>query len=398
MIRSRLACLCCALVGGAPWWRWTRATGSWDGHRDWLAERGVEVGGGYTLDWSSPWSGGLRHRSSFSWLFDVNAAFDLQTLAGWDRSRAYIDFYSIQGRDPSQDVGDLQGVSNIQADDTAQIAELWVETWFNEQFRLKVGKIDANSEFAFSEEGGEFVNSSGAMTPTLQGFPTYPDPATGINLFYVPDPQWYVGVGMFDGATQNGVRTGSRGPKTFFDSADGNDYFYVAEGGYSWPGGADWGSGRCALGLWHHTADFATWGGGNHNGTRGLYAVLDQRLWREHPEDIEDRQGIGLVAMLGFTDGEVAVVKDHVLVGATWSGPFPDRDYDCCGLLLTRAGTSRATGSPFTADETALELFYKVQLTPAMSVKPDFQYVIGPGGDSNADPVLVAMLRFEVNF
>lgn len=48
--------------------------------------------------------------------------------------------------------------------------------------------------------------------------------------------------------------------------------------------------------------------------------------------------------------------------------------------------------------ETALELFYKAQITPWLTLKPDLQYIVNSGGDSSLGDTLVGTLRVEVAF
>jgi len=384
-------------VGGLPFWQWTRATGDWGGLRTDLEADGIEFGGGYTVDIAAPWSGDTRRRSTANTLLDVNVAFDLETIAGLPRTLAYVDAYMIEGRDPSDDIGDFQGVSNIQAEDRTQIAELWVETWLLDVLRIKAGKVDFNSEFAFHEIGGEFVNSSPAVLPTIVGYPTYPDPATAINLFYVPDERWHFGVGLYDGAAADGVPTGSRGPKTFFHDDVSDAWFVCAEAGYVWAGGERWGAGRAVLGGFHHTATFATFDGGSDDGTSGLWASLEQRLWRENPGE-DDGQGVGAFVAVGFADDDVSACGSSVTFGVEWTGPLAGRDHDVLGIGVHHADMSDDPGAGTPADETVFELLYKVALTPAISVKPELQYVLDPGGQQGVDDVLVGLLRIEILF
>lgn len=383
-------------IGGVPFTSWTRMTGDWGGVRNDLELAGVEVAGGYTADLAAPWTGDTRRRSTYSSLLDVNAAFDLETLLGLPRTFAYVDAYSIKGRNPSDDVGDYQWVSNIAAPNVDQIAELWVETWLFDELRVKLGKVDFNSEFAFHEIGGEFVHSTAAIVPTIVAYPTYPDPATAINLFWHPSELFYAGVGVFDGANAEGVRTGTRGPSGFFGGDDSDAYFYAAEIGLGWTGGESWGSGRCALGAFHHTATFERFDGGTERGTSGVWFNLEQRVWRENPSE-DDGQGIGVFLSLGRADDAVADCGSAVGVGVEWTGPLPSRDFDVLGLGVFSCDLSdeRDAGTP--ADETAIELFYKVQLTPWVSLKPELQLVRNPGGQE-VDDVLVGLLRVEIAF
>jgi porin len=384
-------------IGGLPYSQWTRATGDWLGHRTSLENAGIEVGGGYTADLAAPWSGDGRRRSSLSTLLDLNVAFDLEALVGLPRTLVYVDAYRIDGRDPSDDVGDFQGLSNIQADDTTQIAEVWIETWLCDECRIKIGKVDFNSEFAFHEIGGEFVNSTAAVVPTIVAYPTYPNPATAVNVFWVPNEHSYVGVGVYDGAGGEGINTGGRGPKGFFSDDDSDAYFLAAEAGLAWAGGETWGAGRVVLGGFHHTATFATIAGGTSDGTSGLWASFEQRMWRENPSD-DDGQGLGMFVSLGLADDRVSPVGSAVGIGAEWIGALPGRDTDVCGLGVFHCDLcdDPAAGTP--DDETAIELFYKLALTPAVSLKPEMQYILQPGGVGDTDDVLVGLLRLEILF
>ena len=385
-------------IGGLPFGQWQRATGDWGGHRTRLEDCGIEFGGGYTADWAAALDGDVRRRDSLSALYDLNVALDLGTLAGWERTFVFLDFYAIQGRDPSSDLGDAQGVSNIQGDDREQLAEAWLETWFGERWRLKVGKIDFNSEFAFNEIGGEFVNSTAAITPTIVAYPTYPDPASGVNLFYHHDEFTYVGFGAFDGAAADGFSTGKKGLLGFLETDDSDAWFLCAELGTAWAGGNRWGSGRAAIGVWHHTADFATFAGGNESGTQGFWGTFEQVLWREQPQDAEDGQGFGGYVAFGHADDDLSAFGTTLALGLTWTGLLPHRDFDVLGLGVFHADLSDDPSAGTPDDETVVELLYKLQLTPSVSLKPELQYVLSPGGQSGVDDLLVGLLRIEILF
>ena len=385
-------------IGGLPWSEWTRATGDWALLRARLEDVGIEFGGGYTADLAAPWSGDTRRRPSVSTLFDLNAAFDLEVLAGLPKTLAYVDAYQIEGRDPTGDVGDFQGLSNIQSDDKAQIAEVWLETWIGEFVRVKAGKVDFNSEFAFHEIGGEFVASSAAIVPTIVAYPTFPDPATSINVFVIPDEHWHFAAAVYDGAAADGIATGSRGPKGFFDNSDSDAYFLTAEVSYAWAGGETWGAGRCVFGGFHHTATFATFAGGTDDGTSGCWGSLEQRVWRENPADAEDGQGIGAFCSFGFADDDLAACGRAFVFGVEWQGAIPTRDHDVLGWCVCHADLSDDPGAGTPNDETVFELLYKVALTPAVSLKPELQYILDAGGVAGASDVLVGLLRLEVLF
>lgn len=383
-------------LGGAPFAQWTRVAGDLGGLRTQLAETGIETSGGYTLDLAAPWSGNVTRRATHASLLDFNVAFDLDVLAGLPKTFAFIDAYSIQGGNPSNDIGDFQGVSNIASVDVDQVAEAWVETWVAD-LRIKVGKVDFNSEFSVAEIAGEFVNNTAALSPTIFVYPTYPNPATSVNVFYHPTETFYVGAAVYDGSGGEGVSTGKLGPSNFFSGDPSDAMFYAAEVGNAWVGGGGWGAGRVSLGAWHNTGKFAKFSGGTEEGTEGLWAGFEQRVWRENPTEADD-QGIGVFCNVGFSDQDVSGCGSSVAAGLQWIGLFPGRDSDVFGLGVFHCDLTDDPVAGTPNDETVFEALYKVQLTNAISVKPEVQYIHNPGGVAGMDDTLVALLRFEFLF
>lgn len=381
--------------GGRPIWEWQRATGDWNNIRTRLEEGGLSIEGSYTMDWSSVLSGGLARGSSTRTLFDINATFDLQSMLGWTGASVFIDFYSINGNSVSSDAGDFQGISNIENDeDRDQIAELWFEqVLMDGSLRIKLGKIEANSEFAFVESAAEFINSSAGFSPTIFTFPSYPDPATGIVVQAFPLERLSLSFGFFDGAAAvDGVPTGRRGPSSFFSDDLSDDYFIIGEGGYTWTVGENR-DGRFSGGLWHHTGDFTTFNAETQDGTTGFYALLEQRLTvRESSEDA----GWYAFGQFGWADPDVSEAEYHAGAGLSTLGTFSGRDDDAAGVYLSWVGLSQAAG--YSDDELIVEVFYRWQITPWASIKPDLQLIVNPGGDSSVDTAVVGSLRFEVVF
>lgn len=374
---------------GAPgdFWHWDRVTGDWGGARTKMEQAGLTLEASFTADWFGVLDGGVRRSSETMTIADLNLTLDLETVAGWQGASVFADLYWTDGDSISALAGDVQGVSNIEADNRFQLAELWYEqVMFDGALRLKVGKIEANSEFAFVDAAGEFINSSAGFSPTLIALPTFPDPSTGIILSWSPNDRFSLTAGFMDGAaTVDGVTTGDLGPSTFFDDDVSDDYVWMLEANLSWDGG------RAGVGVWHHTGDFARFSGGMDDGATGFYALAEHRVWSPG-----DDRGIDLFAQFGLADDEVSEVEYHLSLGAAWWGPFEGRPGDSVGLYASTAFMSEPAG--FTDDETVIELYYNFQVTPAVAIKPDIQYVIDPGGSSAVDDALVAGVRVQVTF
>lgn len=373
-------------------------TGDWFDARAALADEGITISPSLLLDFTMNARGGAdTEGTSTRYLIDVPVEFDLSALVGLDGATFFLDYQHQRGDDASENLtGAIQGTSNADADGRSQLAEIWYQqVLFADKFRVKVGKIDANSEFAYADFAGEVVHGVHSCPATILDFPTYPDPAMGAVVFVHPCEQFYAGAGIWDGALHTGVTTGENSPETLFGDPD--DLFLIGELGVTWQFEGDL-EGRFAVGGWGHTGEFIRFDGGRDNGAAGFYAMLDQRLWREAPYSEGDEQGLGCFAQFGWTDESVSEVTVNIAGGLQWTGPVPTRDDDICGLAVTYARLSDEPGAGFVDDhETNIELFYKFQITPYFSVKPDVQYIINPGG-AGADDAVAMTLRVEVAF
>ncbi len=289
------------------------------------------------------------------------------------------------GDDGTRLVADFQGFSNIDAAGFTAITEAWYQQrLLDDRLRLKVGKIDANSEFAYVEHGRGFLHSSPGFSPTILGFPSYPDPATGANLLYRADAGAYAGLGVYDGATQAGVATGTRGPSTLF-GAPGGLFSVIETGLHHRVGGRP---GRIGLGVWHHSGEFDRFDGGRRSGTDGVYLLLDQGL-------VTGPAGVtrlGLFAQYGYADADVSPVQHHAGAGLQWYGPLTDRPDDSAGLMVSHVHFSDPPGAGFIhTGETAVEAFYRWQSTSWLALQPDLQFLDNPGGLGRPDALIMTL-------
>ncbi len=378
-------------------------TGDWWGLRSRAADHGITTAPYLILDFSKNTRGGLdTEGSALRALLSINVTLDMTKLAGWPSGKFFLDAHFQDGQYGSDEVGDYQGVGSWDADGLAQISELWFEyAFFDGKLRAKVGKVDANYEFAYSELGFEFVHGSAGYPATAMPLPTYPDPATSLNLFWSPTEWFTLGGGIYDGAGQEGYRTGRRGPDTFF--GDPADLFLIAEAGLNWQLGSQALPGRFTVGGWHHTGTFARYDGGIDKGTSGFSLVVDQMLWLAEASTEETlaeftSPGIGVFLQYDWADPMVMPADHHIAAGATWRGPIPGRQTDLLGVMVSWVHFSDEPAAGFTdSSELATELMYQARITPAVIVQPYVQYIINPGGASLDDAINVGV-RLTINF
>jgi porin len=386
--------------GGKPWWEWSRATGNWGGLRTDLSSLGFEFNGSYTVDWGVVFDGGVDTDSSYQHILDFNLLVDFEKLFSIEGGSMFVDFYSTSGESLSADAGDFAFVSDIEnTEHDDQVAELWYQQWlFDRLLRVKVGKIEANSEFNFWQLADDFVNSAAGFSPTLVGFTTYPNPAVGANVFVYPTSWLYAGAGFYDGATADGFQTGGRGLKTFFSDDDSSSWSVIGEIGLTAKQLGFLRTPRLAFGGIGHTADFARFDGEVEEGTQGFYAIAEAMVCKRAEEDDSDLRGLSVVTRYGWADEEISSAANHLAGGLSLRGTFEGRNDDFTGLLVSWVDLSDDDAAGFESDETVIEFFYKIQITPWMSVKPDLQYVINPSGREDIDDAVVGILRVEVSF
>lgn len=372
-------------AGELPWWQWSRITGNWGGLRDALENGGATIAGTYTLDWGGPLSGGISRRGAARGLLDINLTVDTEPLLDMPGGTFFAQYYFRHGRNGSDHVGELQAVSNMDAERLSREYELWFEQKaFDDLVRFKVGQVDANSEFDFVEAAGEFMNGSAGFSPTLLAFPTYPDPALSFNLFVYPRENIYAGLGVYGDSIRETSRHGFRDP------------LWMGEVGATIPLGGSFGDLRVAAGVYYDEEHLDRFDGGSQGKGNGFYALVENQIWRENPDDKDDAQGLSIFAQYGYADDRVSPFQHHFGFGVSAVGLIPSRDSDVTGLYWTMVKTSRATGSPFDANESVFEFVYKFEVTPAISLKPDLQYIANPGGVKSADDALVLTLRLDM--
>lgn len=366
------------------------------GYRTRLEDRGISIGFGFYGDLFKNVRGGLNTEDlDFMHLESLTLTLDSEKLLGYAGGTFFVDLQHIGGDNPSDNVGDWQWVSSLASDRRDEVAELWYEQkLMNDQLRIKLGKIDAFYEFDYSDVGNFFSNNSSQQSPTIPGFPTYPDPAFGIVVSYAPREAFYVRAGLWDGSQQEGKTLGDDGARTVFTGPA--DLFLIGEVGFAWKSGHL--PGRAAAGISYHTGTFDRFDGDTEDGAAGSYLVLEQMVTKENAEEEEDAQGTSLFFRAGLTDGDTQEVRYHLGAGVVASGLVPTRDEDSVGFAANLVGFSNEEDAEFEGDELNLELFYQIQVTPYLKITPDLQYIFNPSGNPDLDDALAVGLRMELQF
>lgn len=425
------------------------ALGDLGGLRTGWADRGVEFFGGYTAEVWGNTSGGLKRGAVYTGLLDFGLNLDFEKLVGWQGASFSTTWLWLSGRDASEDlVGNFLTVSNIAGFNTFRNLELWFqqEFWAREAgqpagLSLRIGQLTADSEFLISDYGATFINGTfgwPALTYTNlpEGGPGYPMGAPGVRVA-VSHRAWLT---FQTAAFQGNVFAqdlNRHGFRWRLDRTQG--YTWIGESQFRW-NHAETESGlpgQLKLGAWFSSAEFAAAEGNDiYWGNSGYYAVLDQMLYREpsaapaptlgkdakrvtpadgkttaaksfkEPVTLEkSSQGLGAFGRIGFTPQDRNFVGFYFDTGLVYTGLIPGRDDDQLGLALgyadLTAGAAQTLfdeGSRRSGYEAVIEFTYVAQITPWLSIQPDAQYIIRPGGAGDLGNAFVLGARAAVTF
>jgi porin len=398
-----------------------------------LRQQGLDFHLVYTGAVFGDLSGGVRRSARYLDTIDLQLTADAGRLVGWPGATLFLDGLGTHGDDPSELVGDAQGVSNLTAPSDWKLYEAWIQqNLFANRLSLLVGRYDLNTEFYTLRSAQLFLNSSFGIGPEFSqsghGGPSiFPDTAVGARLEVKPVRHFEFRAAVLDGVPVD--RPG--GGKGIFEAGDG--LLLVGEADYL-TGRIEPGAnaatdsppskqrghrsrigrpstvafmGKIALGGWYYTAQFddlsAVQANGNpveHRGSGGLYLVAERVVYTDADDPA---RRLTLFMQMGYGDARVNQFGSYTGGGLTLSAPLPGRDADEAGVGVAAAHTgshykelSRTEGTPVVDAEVAIELTYLVQLTPWLAIQPDLQYVIDPSAQPGVSNALVSAIELQL--
>jgi porin len=357
------------------------------------SKRGVTFGTTGSLEGYYNFAGGIQTGSAFSALLDANMNVDLEKLLGWKRGTFYVDFEYHGGDNPtSKLVGDLQVFDKNNADPFFETLEIWYQQLlFDKKLRIKLGKVDANTEFSVIDNGLGFINSPTQVTPAFPVFPTFPDPMPGITLFFNPNHLFFADFALYQANQSTHFLNFYGDPSSAQMSLHGQ--LFIVESGLNWDQ-LPWlnHSGNFKLGVWKHNGYFDDFSGGREHGLSGIYLIFDQTLWKSLQKN--DQRSVRMFLEYGLTDAKVSAIYRHYGGGVVLTAPFRARPDDEMGLSIQNADISSGLQVP-QKYELDFEGYYQFSLVKGINFKPDFQYVVHPGGVYHNAFVSTFMLNYS---
>lgn len=396
-----------------PWWEWDAATGDWFGTRTRLQDRGVEIFGGYnyTLQSAISVSGPGGSNGIYSGMLDYGIHLDLEKLVGWPGASVQTIWLWIHGNAIEESIqDDLMISSDLAGFQTFRMLELWFQqNVLDEKISIRAGQFTADTEFVRSAHAGVFLNRSLGWPALLAanlpgGGPSVPLATLGVRLAVHPTDS----ITLLSAVFQGNVYDQTTNPYGFLWNLNGDvGFFFINEIQWRWlQADTDAGlPGQIKAGFWSHTGKSANpLAGTTSSANFGGYLVLDQMLYRE-TEPVRCSQGLSWFGRMGFAPPERSIVDFYFDTGLVYTGLIPTRDADTFGVAFAYGQlSSGARGIPTFRDsygdgyQMVLELTYRAQVTPWLTVQPDVQFIISPGSSLNNDNAVVLGGSMAIRF
>jgi porin len=370
-----------------------------------LADKGVAVSLSYTGEAASNLTGGFDQKTAYSGQVYVGADLDLDKIAGLTGGRFHIAATNRAGKSLSQiAIGNNTSVQEIWGTQNNHLAILTYEQkLLGGALDIEAGKSQANIHFLNSPLYCNFQSNSTCGNPTMvfkdSNFTYFPASSWMAKVKITPAQNWFVHAAIYE---VNPNRKAADDHGTAFTFKGGNGFIVPFELGY----GSDYSTARLPrhviLGGWVDRGEYndplrdknggiAALTGASplvHKGRTGLYLRFDQTLTRP---DATSHRGL---AVFGVAMANVSgqVEESHYFdLGIVQTGTFAGRDEDTLGFVINDQHFSELAIQRMNAlrvaaggqsnvhhDQIMMELAYGAQLSPAIRISPNVQYILHP--------------------
>ena len=374
----------------------TQVTGDWGGSRSTLEGRGVRFSVYFLHNYGHKDTGGFepiglgRHSGSI----DLFGQLDFDRMNAIPGGESLIHVKGNWGSNVNLPTGALSDpIDDADGTHALRIAQLWYQQSTPDRtLQVRLGYLDQQTmldrnTFANSEDRqfmSTFLDNNNAIVPLAIG--------PGVAVFYNATDWLSFVVSAADANSR---------PFAFsFATAFDGEYFTYFETDVQTrvPSATGPLTGNYRVGVFTDPRDsvfFGTDRVDRRNG--GVYLSVDQALYGE---STGDEQGLGLFVRYGWRPADVNRVTHVLSGGAQYQGLFPGGELDVLGVgVYSAAGSSlyrNHIDSTFDR-ETAYEVYYALQVSPAVGLTPALHYVKQPGALTTRDSVVIFAVRGRIS-
>jgi porin len=388
-------------------------TGTWDGSREWLADRGIQFKFSALEIVQGVWSGGADRNGDGegSGSADYRILLDTNKMGLWPGGFIEIHGESYWGDAVNFNAGTLLPV-NFDAQVKAAgngtyLSHVTLTQFLSENFAVVLGRIDTSqgdaNDYAHGVGDTMFMNGAFTLNPVTWLSSPYATLGGGCIYLFGEEKQHMATLMVYDGENQIGVS----GFDTLFEdnttigSAVRLKTDFFDRKGHQWLGFL-YGSGRYDP----QTQDprlivpIDLLPGGPEPGSESedshwaVFYNFDQQI----VGDEETGQDWGVFGRIGFADRDTSVIESFWSVGFGGTGLIPGRENDRFGVGWYRMvfTDERLEFVLPRNDESGFEVYYTAALTPWADLSADMQFV--DAALNGSDHAVVAGLRLRVTF
>jgi len=404
----------------------TTLTGGWNGIRSQLVDQGINLSTIYTSELADNPRGGDAQRTAYSDELAFGATFDFQRLFGWNGGHVQLTITERNGRDLdlTANLHTLMQVQEIYGrGQTWRLTEFWYQqTWFNDRLLLKIGRLTVGENFGSFSCNFQNLTFCGSQPGSVRGdyWYNYPVSQWGTRLEFAFDELVKLKFGVFQvnptfiddsWATHNGLLP---------DNPSGTTGALI-------PLEVEWTPKFLSLpdsfkfGIWYDTSNakdvyfdvnyqpLVLTGDSplRRHGREGAYLSFEQQISGE-----ATKSGAHLFLNITQADPATSPLTDRqIALGVQYKGPFKTRLPDVIGFAVgtTHVNDRVAAGErlldevngntlPIQTSEYEAELFYGWTPWPFVTLRPNLQYVLHPGGATAYANDVVIGLKTTVTF
>ncbi len=387
------------------------------GARAWLADRGVTYGFVHTTEALSNVAGGIKRGTVFDGKLETLIGVDFGKLAGLEGLTFYSNILQLHGDSgPTRNlVGNLNTISNIEALPTTRLSELWLQqTFLGGLASLRAGQLVVDTEFLFSQYFSFFINSDWPTNPAVNipsGGAAYPLSTPGIRLKVDPTPQTTFLLSVLNGDPAGpGLNDPELRNRHGLNFRVNDPPYLITEFQYRYNQDpkATGLAGGVRVGGWHHFGTFEDLRFDTNGvslasplssglarplrGNDGVYAVLDQQLYR--PAGGDANSGVMVFSRAAYSPPDRSLNDFYLDGGIVFAGLIPARPADSFGATFLYSHMSdRARGLdrdtqlftglpvPLRDYELSLEFTHGASIVPGWTIYPTAHLIFHPRGN-----------------
>lgn len=336
-----------------------------------------------TLESISNLDGGIKTGTRNLTNLDLTLSINTQAADWWDNGTVFIYVLGNYGKPPSELTGELQTLSNIEAENNIKIYELWYQHSFADgAIKVLMGLHDYNSTFYSLESSGLFNESAFGIGPdTSQVTPSiFPTTATTLHLTLTHDEQYFL-LAIYDGVP--GDPNHPRGTRIKFGAHDG--VLTAAEWGFAKE--RDY---KIGLGGWQQTTKVENPIDGSLIDSNNGFYVIGEKYFTEN---------LAVFFQYGHADASKNQLENYFGMGATYKNFLVEEAIIGLGYARSKNSEAFIKANPgLLSAESVVELSYFIPLIESVAMQTSLYSVKNPSMQPDLDNSLALGVRFYIDF